>query len=202
MSEETEAPEDVAVEEAPEQTEVRFTQKEVNDIVAREVSKTKRQAKKAQTSQPKQEPTTGVGDTRVDALAEQVQTVAEMLKSMSDKQAASESASLFSADIAGLEISETEKAMLKAAREGAPEAYAARLAELRAKDHPPTPKGEGHKGVGAPNPAPNAPSAVNPAEWSRDDIAAMKTAGTFRKNLDAARAAMPGGSGGLFKARK
>lgn len=181
-----------------------FTQEQVNALLAKERNVATRKAKAAvkAAQQPKQETTTDAGDdSKISALAESVQALTGLVQGTIDKQTASESAQAFAQDTAGLQISDTDKAVLKTLREHSPEVYAAKLGEYRAVDQPPQPKGEGLRTPGAPSATPNAPDMSSPTSWTKDDIAVMRKEGTFLTNLKKARNAMPGGGGGLFPAK-
>ncbi len=174
-----------------------FSQEEVNNIVARELAKQERKLKKA--LQPQQQETTiDIGQSpAILALAEQIKEIGGLVKGTVEKAAQSEKEALFAADTAGLTLSDAKKKSLMVLQ-AHPDLYAAELAELKAKDSPPAPKGPGFNGTGAPNAVPNAADPTNPQSWSADEIASMRANGTFLSNLKAYRTNLPGGSGGLF----
>lgn len=202
MSDEAEVPQPPEVEAEVQSDPHAFTpeqQERVNNLLAKERATAARKAKqqaKAATQQTKQEPTTDAGDNP------QMTELVRMVQGLAEKQAASESAVAFAADTAGLTISETDKALLKATQSSNPELYAAKLAECRAADQPPPAKGPGFTSAGAPAATTRGPDLNSIVSWTKDDIQAMKTAGTFRENLKKARKAMPGGGGGLFPAKR
>jgi hypothetical protein len=200
MTEETQEPEvqtepEQATEQAPVQPpEPVFTQAEVNNIVAREVSKAKRTAKKAQPIKP-QEPTTSVGDSSeaIQALSEKFQTLAEMVTAqVTDKE--------FETKTAGLSMDSDDRATLKLSFQNDPELFSRQVAKMKAKDLPPAPKGEeGFKGIGAPNPIAAQDRETDPNNWDADTVARYRAEGTFLKRIADHKATLPGGSGGLFK---
>ena len=209
MSEEAEAiePTPAAATEtpaAPVESAPTFTQEQVSSIVAKEVAIATRKATKAAKAvmaQPtNQEPTTSTGD--IASLTETVSNLVGVVKGMSEKQAAAEISQAFTAEIAGLQLSDTDTKMLQSLRVNAPDVFALKLAEFKSVDQPPPATGPGMTpSPGAPSATPNAPDPENPNTWTKDDIASMKKAGTFKENLKKARNSAPGGRGGLFPAK-
>lgn len=182
----------------PEQQEL------INGLLAKERALATRKARQAKTSQQtKQEPTTSAGDhPQIDAMAKQLETLTSIVQASQEKALANENATAFATDTAGLTISDTDKQVLRVLQQNSPDVYAAKISEYRSADQPPAAKGPGYKGTSAPVPESRGPDLSSLTSWTSDDIQAMKTAGTFRENLDKARNAMPGGSGGFFKAKK
>lgn len=180
--------------ESTEPKESVFTQSELNSIVAREVAKAKRSVKKAQPT--KQEPTASTGESfeAIAALTAQV----EALTQMTTARAADED---FAAKVAGIEMDSDERASLRLAFSGNPELFARQVAKHKAKHEPPVVEGEAFAGIGAPNPIAAQDRETNPMEWTADTVARYRADGTFLKRIADYKATLPGGSGGLFKAK-
>ena len=203
MSEEadTESTTPAVVAPAEPTAEVTFSQEQVNALLAKERATATRKAKQTPKAPTKEQPQ-NVPNDAIAMLTEQVSALTGLVQASTDKQIAQEASNAFIADTASLNISDTDKAVLKTLKEHSPETYQAKLKEYRSVDNPPDPKGPGHITPGAPSAKPAEADMTQPTSWSRDDIDAMHAAGTFKANLKKARAALPGGRGNLFPAKR
>lgn len=180
-----------------------FSQSEVNAIVATEKAKAVRSANRKAKAPQSEEPQASSDTAMILGLIQGMKddAVADR-KAASDAITKREGEAAFAADISALTLDDDAKSLLATLRDHNPEAYARQLASHRATSLPPDPKGPGVTTPGAPSGESGAPDPMNPTSWSKDDIAAMKKAGTFRENLTKSRNAMPGGRGGLFPRKR
>lgn len=186
------------VETKPEPTEDMVPKSDVERIVkdrlARERRKWSREQKQMAEAESKnnQEPTADAGE--VESLR------AEVAQMRAEREADKIEAGFLS-EMSGVDVSETDRKMLRVVYEHDREAFFAKVKEVRAAHMPPERKGAGVNTPAAPNGAmPGAVSEI-PSEWSADVVAAKRAAGTFLSDIAKYRASLPGGGGGLFPAK-
>ena len=150
MSEEadTESTTPAVVAPAEPTAEVTFSQEQVNALLAKERATATRKAKQTPKAPTKEQPQ-NVPNDAIAMLTEQVSALTGLVQASTDKQIAQEASNAFIADTASLNISDTDKAVLKTLKEHSPETYQAKLKEYRSVDNPPDPKGPGHITPGA-----------------------------------------------------
>lgn len=177
-----------------------LSQDEVNNIVAREVAKERRKAKRAQ-PKPQEAAASAEHDIAeiVQAAVQAATTpLAERIDSMQQEQAAVKTAAEFKVAIAGLEMNDEDTSMLRTLFEHNRAAFDSAVKARRAADLPPEPKGPGPSNIPAPSPTPAADRLGNPVTWDKDTIARLQADGTFLQRIKEHRARLPGAGGGLF----
>lgn len=205
MIEENETIEAVEEEGEQEQTEEPkqpadrvYTQAQVNSMLAKEAAKAKRRAKRELESKMAETPTKQQEPAAPAVENEQLNDLMSKVEQMAAKAEEAESRAAFRDATSGLSLDERGERILSTLFRHDREAFDAEVEARRSADLPPAAKGPGPNIPGAPNGTPPGTISANPAEWNKDDVARMRSDGTFLKKLQEHRASLPGGGGGLF----
>ena len=172
----------------------------MNGIVAREVAKAKRAAKRSAKEEKSEAAPSNEG---LDEIRGQLSALTELVTGVATKQQEGERNAQFELDTQGLEIDDTDRRTLKVLKAHDPDLYAAKLEALKSVQAPPAAKGDRpYRGPGqGGDPPTGTPDPDDMTSGTKDDIDDMMKIGVFRENLNRARNKMPGGRGGLFPAK-
>lgn len=180
-----------------------FTQEQMNAAAAKAAAKAKRQVRREMETQMAQPKTTE--PTALPAQPDEPPAwAAEFIADVKEIKAHRESEEVdnnFSAAISGLELDGDDRESLRLSFEHNPDLFARKLAKLKSVHLPPEPKGPGFNGIGAPSPVPSSELDGNPSSWDADTVARYRADGSFLNRIEAHKRKLPGGSGGLFKAK-